>query len=85
MVYVYTGGACGEGGEINLIKMEEIKIKSFATEMEAELAKNMLQAYGIKSRIQTHGVHSSGIPNDRYGADLIVLKKVFNQAEELLK
>ncbi len=53
--------------------------------MEAELAKNMLLANGIKSRVQTLGVHSSGIPNDRYGADLIVLKKDFDQASELLK
>ena len=65
--------------------MEETKIKNFNTEMEAELAKNMLQAHGIKSRVQTIGVHSSGIPNDRYGADLIVLQKDFNQATELLK
>ncbi len=65
--------------------MEEIKIKSFATTIEAEMAKNMLQAYGIKSRVQTNGVHSSGIPDDRYGADLMVLKTDFDQALELLK
>lgn len=29
--------------------MEEIKIKNFATDTKAEMAKNMLQAYGIKS------------------------------------
>lgn len=65
--------------------MEEIKIKSFATELEAEMAKNMLQAYEIKSRVQTNSVHSSGIPNDSHGADLIVLKKDLDQVLGLLK
>jgi len=64
--------------------MEEIIIKNFATETEAELAKNMLKAHGIKSRIIVQGVHSSGIPNDRYGAHIIVLKKDFDRASELL-
>ncbi len=65
--------------------MEEIKIKSFTTEMEAELAKNMLLVHGIKSRVQAHGVHSSGIPNDRFGVDLVILKKDLDLALELLK
>ncbi len=53
--------------------------------MEAELAKNILQANGIKSRVKTQGVYPSGISNDSYGADLIVLKKDVDQANELLK
>ncbi len=52
--------------------MDEVKIKTFGTEMEAEMVKRMLLEYGIKCRVQTYGVDSSGIPSDRYGADLIV-------------
>ncbi len=64
--------------------MEQVVIKNFATEMEAELAKNMLKAYGINSFVQTKGTHSSGVPDDRYGADLIVLEKDVEKARELL-
>lgn len=65
--------------------MQEIKIKNFGTEMEAILAKNMLQFHDIKSRVQNRGMHSSGIPIDRFGADLFVLEKDVERALELLK
>ena len=65
--------------------MEEIVVKSFATEQEAELAKNLLQTYGVNSFVQGRGVHSSGIPSDRYGADLFVLEKDAESAKELLE
>lgn len=71
-------------GELKSNIMEQVVIKSFATEMEAELAKNMLKAYGIKSFIQNKGTHSSGVPDDRYGTDLIVLEKDSEKTRELL-
>ena len=65
--------------------MDQIKIKSFATEMEAELAKGMLGAYGIKSLVQCRGVHSSGISDDRFGAELFVLQTDVEKAKEILE
>ena len=53
--------------------------------MEAELARNMLEANGIKSLVQSRGIHSSGIPIDRYGADLFVLERDFERAKEILE
>ena len=65
--------------------MDQIKVKSFATEMEAELAKNMLEAHGIKSFVQSKGVHSSGVPDGRFGADLFVLQKDVERVKEILE
>lgn len=64
--------------------MEQIIIKNFATEIEAELAKNLLRSQGIKCMVQMQGVSSSGIPNDRFGADLVILKKDTDRVTQLL-
>lgn len=64
--------------------MDQIKIKNFATQIEAELAKNFLEARGIKSVIQNLGVTANGLPSDRFGVDLSVLEKDAEEARELL-
>jgi len=65
--------------------MDRIFIKNFATEQEAELAQNLLQAYKIKAFVQSKGVHSSGIPSDKFGADLFVLKDDAEEANDILE
>jgi hypothetical protein len=64
--------------------MDQVTVKNFASEMEAELARNMLLAYGVKSFVQLKGVHSGGITDSRFGADLMVLAKDIEKAKELL-
>ncbi len=65
--------------------MDDIVIKSFATLMEAELGKSVLEAHGIKSFARTKGAWSGlGLPNDNFGADLVVLAKDKEEASKIL-
>ena len=66
--------------------MKQILVKNFLSEMEAELAKNMLEARGIKSVIQKEGSALNGgvATGGGLGVDLFVLEKDFEEAKELL-
>jgi hypothetical protein len=65
--------------------MEQIKVKNYSSDIEAEMGKNLLSAHGIKSFVQTNGIHSSGIPTDNMGADLYVFEKDIEQAKNILE
>ena len=66
--------------------MKDICIKNFQMQVEAEIAKSMLEANGIKSVIQKQGFALGGeIPAaGSIGVDLFVLEKDFEKAKELL-
>lgn len=67
--------------------MKQVCIKNFSTEIEAELAQNMLEARGIKSVIQRGGYGAGAGPaaSGVLGADLFVLEKDFEEAKNLLE
>lgn len=66
--------------------MEYIFLKNFATYSEAELAKNTLEASGVKSMVQKGNMGAAGEFSGFAGdADLFVLAKDLDEAKEVLK
>jgi len=62
-----------------------VKLKRFSSICEAELAKSLLESFGIKSIIKNSGIQFSGDLGDGYGADLFILQKDFDRANEILE
>ncbi len=63
----------------------EILLKKFNSNILAEAAQNLLKSHGIESTIKIEGGASfRGALGDNYGADLWVLEKDFQRAEEII-
>jgi hypothetical protein len=62
--------------------MQDIFLKNFGSIMEAELAKRLLEADGIKSFIQKRTWTNPG--GDAMGADLFVSEKDLREASKIL-
>lgn len=64
--------------------MQMIKIKTYNSIMEAELAKNLLKECGIESMVEKRGIEFPGDMGDAYGAELYVSEKNSKKAMEIL-
>ena len=65
--------------------MENTKLKSFHSVVEAELAKNLLKESGVIAYVQKNGVEFAGDMGDSYGADLFVRESDVEKARAILK
>lgn len=65
--------------------MEQVCIKSFPTELEADLAKKILEENSIKSVLQQGGITNGYIQSPWIvGISMFVLKKDAEKAKDLL-
>lgn len=60
-------------------------LKTFATVVEAEAAKNLLEAHGVKAIFQTTKPGSSGYLGNATGGELYVREEDVEKAKELVE
>lgn len=64
--------------------MKPVIFKRFNSIIEAELAKNLLAQYGVKSFVEKRGVEFPGDLGDNFGAYLFINENEVEKVKEIL-